>query len=211
MRKVILVSAFTLGVIVLVVGSYYVFSRQQDISSPLPVEEWKRQDQEEKIPSLTLKDYSDDSGFAFRYPDDLTVSRKDVTDNTLYAYIQITSEGHPGSILVRVYDDKNPSLDSWIASNKKLADYVASVKDITLADIAARQIKTNDSVVTAALDQGVLFAIEVFPQNEKAYWLAAYNSIVETFAFASAQSSSGSNQGGPTSDDVIFEGEEVVE
>lgn len=205
------------GIVVFIIcgsGVFFFLGSQKKFFSPLPGQQ-KQQSQENKIPSTTLKEYIDSSGLQFSYPEDINLFRKEDTDDTTYAHIQITSKGLAGSILVKAYDDKSSSLDSLIKENKKLADFQGSAKDMSLAGIAARQITTNDSVVTAALDTGVAFMIEVFPQSDKAYWLSAYNTIVKTFSFSSQTQDSPVDAAGSTAagagEDVIFEGEEIVE
>ena len=73
------------------------------------------------------------------------------------------------------------------------------------------EIKTADRLMLGAIDQGVLFTIEM-PLIEEDFWIKVYNKVVSEFTFNSPDSQSTSAGGiSSSSDEVIFEGEEVVE
>lgn len=208
LSKQVLVAGAILVVISIAAGLFF-FTRlgsQKENVSPIPDKE-NRSIQ----PSESLLEYADESGFSFSYPDNISLARQEVDDNAVYAQLALTSPDASGSILIRVADSTDASLASWMSDNKKLMPFLAAQKDVTLAGMKALQIKTNDSVITAALDQGVLFTIEVFPKKNEAYWLPSYAAIVESFAFASPPSTSASGQGAGGDGEVIFESEEIIE
>lgn len=162
----------------------------------------------EKEPSKTLKEYSDDAGFSFQYPEDVLISKKDVTnDVTAYADLDISSSQAKGRISLKVLDTKLKAVDEWFLENKLIA-----AKEIKIGEISGRQANMNNKTTAAALDQGVLFVIEVDSQNQK-YWQNVYATILSSFNFVSqqapsAQSSDSSSDS--SSDDIVLE-EETVE
>ncbi len=161
----------------------------------------------EKIPSATTKTYSDESGFTFVYPNDVVVSKKENTDSATYANIEITSNVAPGTITLRVEDTKVKSVEEWTAKN--ISATQSASKDIKLGNLSAREITSNNKIVSLALDQGILFRLEVIPDKEKSYWMSVYNTILSSFSFAMPQAAApASNSGG--GDDVSVE-EDVVE
>lgn len=143
------------------------------------------------LPSKNLKEYSDDSGFSFSYPQDLTVDNKKGSDSATYTDLTMTSPKIPGQIAFKITDTKIKSLEDWSGG-----------KEITLAGIPAREVKTLDGLSTAALDQEILFTIKVSPEKEEDFWLSAYQTLISSFSFEGSSETGG---------EVIFEGEEILE
>lgn len=205
MRKPLVLALVGVGLVALVIGGVKVLTNKKQLATPSTSQTIQT------LPSKTLTEYTDSSGISLNYPDDLIISASKDLDDTTYAQIQITSAAYPGSIMIRAADDKAKTLVSWISQNSKLAS-VESSQDIKLAGLLAKKLVTNDSIVTAALDSGVIFTVEVFGQKNQAYWVDAYNTIIGSFTIvvpeAPAAPSTNSTSG---DDDVIFEGEEIIE
>lgn len=201
--------------VVLVVGGLtgggIVLLQKRETKSPLPE---KQAVETKKLPSTSLKEYADPSGFTLSYPDDLSVAANE-TDESTYADVAFTSEEVDGTVTVHITDSKLKSLDTWFAGENFPND--AMVKEVTLGEMKAREVREDSGVTLAALDQGVLFTINTSFQDEKDFWQSAYDKVVSTFSFAQPEggqsaASSGSFSGSSgSSSDVIFEGEEVVE
>lgn len=159
-------------------------------------------------PSETLKEYQDPSGFSFNYPDNLSITKNDITDNNTYADLQLFSKDVNGSLILKITDSKFTTLDEWLKSNKEAT--VGEPKEVKLGSLKAFEIKTSDRLLVAALDQKILFTIEI-PLVEEDFWMKVYNKILTGFTFELPDNTTASANTNVTSDDVIFEGEEVVE
>ena len=159
-----------------------------------------------KVPSKSLNEYTDGSGFSFSYPDNVMVQKKEAAAS-VYADLQLVSSNIPGSITFKVADPKLATSSAWVRKNDKLE---SSKKEITVAGIAGYELKAEKGLLTGFIDQGILFTIEVDFQNEKDFWQDIYGTFVETFAFTQAEKESdGSGLG--LEGDVTFEDEEIVE
>lgn len=164
--------------------------------------------------SFKTKEYIDPSGFKFNYPETLTVSPKNINDDITYSDLKITSNKLSGEISIKATASKLQSISDWLKENKFHANN-AIIKDIKLADLQAKAVKKDNKIFIVALDQyQTLFIIEVNSKGDEKFWSDANDAIVSTFAFVNPNvnndSSSTSTSDG-SSDDIIFEGEEVVE
>ncbi len=158
-------------------------------------------------PSQTFKEYSDPSGFSFSYPDNLSLENKEIEDDSVYADIQLFSTGVSGSLNLKISDSKLKSIEEWVKSNS----FGETPKEVKLGSLKAFELRLKDRLLLGALDQGVLFTIEM-PLVEENFWMEVYEKILADFSFtAPGQESTASQGGSSSSNDVIFEGEEVVE
>lgn len=162
--------------------------------------------QQKKVatPSDTFKEYSDPTGFSFNYPDNISIQSSEVIDASTYASLQLFSKDVNGSLNLVITDSKFSSLDSWVSLFKNATK--EPPKELKLGNLRAVQIKTGDRLYLGALDQGVLFTVEV-PLIEEAFWMKVYDKVLTDFSFTSPQAS----QTADSSGSVAFEGEEVVE
>lgn len=159
----------------------------------------------ETVPSETLKQYSDPSGFTLSYPDNLSLVKNDSADANTYADIQLTSKEVNGSLNLKISDSKFSTIDEWLKLNKITS--AETPKEVKLGNLKGLEVKTNDRLLLGALDNGVFFNIEV-PLVEKDFWMKVYNKVLTTFSFASPEAANSTNA---SAADVSFEGEEVVE
>ncbi len=151
-------------------------------------------------PSETLKEYTDPSGFTLSYPDNLSLTKGDITDESTYADIQLTSKEVNGSLNLKISDSKFLTLDDWLKLSK------GTSKEVKLGSLKGIEVITQDRLLLGALDKGVFFNIEM-PLVEKDFWMKVYNKVLGNFSFVSAQTVSADT----SSSDVTFEGEEMVE
>lgn len=158
----------------------------------------------EVAPSETLTEYADPNGFKISYPDNLSIDKKDIPDQSTYADIQISSKDVSGNLTLKIEDSKFKTLDEWVSANTKSAD----VKETKLGDLKAEEVKLPDRVLLGAMDQGILFTVEM-PLVEEKFWSRVYSKVLASFSFVAPEAASAGNTA--PSDDVSFEGEEVVE
>lgn len=194
------------GVIILVfIGAGLFFLRPYFFSSPnsnligLP---------KGKIePSTTFIEYVDPVGFSFSYPDNLSIEKLTTEDPSTYTDLQLYSKDVNGSLNIKIVDSKLKSLDEWVKQEKA----TASSKEVKLGNLDAKEATTSDRLMLGALDQGVLFTVDM-PLLEQDFWGLVYQKVISGFTFVSPetiiQDGVSANSGG---DEVIFEGEEVVE
>jgi len=166
-------------------AAFYIFKPQKTISpiSSNPQEN-KTIVASEKQPSKTLKEYIDDSGFSFKYPDDVLVTKKEANDSTIYANLELTSN-HVGSIAIKIADSKLKSIDDWFKESKLAS--TTNKKEIKIGEIPGSEMQVDNKLLAVVLDQDILFTIEVNSQNQK-YWFNVYDTILSSFNFASRQS-----------------------
>lgn len=193
-KKIVLI----LGLAVLIVGILVLFLNRPKtpLSSPLINQSKKA------VPSETLIEYSDPSGFTFSYPDNLSITKKEVDEST-YADLQLFSNEVNGSLSLKISDSKFKSIDDWVKSNTT----EETPKEVKLGNLKALELRLKDRLLMAALDQGIEFTIEM-PLLEEDFWMKVYNKVLASFSFVAPQTSSSDTT---SLDDVIFEGEEVVE
>lgn len=191
-KKTIITLCFIIGAVILAIL----------ISNPLTTQKVSY----EVIPSETVKEYSDPSGFTFNYPDNLSLDNNEVADDSTYADIQLSSKDVNGSLSLKITDSKYATLDEWLRLNKGA---VKTTKEVKLGDLKAFEAKTNDRLFLGALDKGIFFAIEM-PLVEENFWTKVYDQILADFSFTAPEIATAQAEADTSSDDVIFEGEEVV-
>lgn len=203
MKKIVLP---ILVVLILVVGiSFYLLkpkSNKIGLEAPTVAKEI--------TPSETSIEYTDPAGFTFSYPDNLSITNNNSGENAdpdAYADLQIFSRAKSGSLSLKIADTSLKTTEEWLKEMNISESNVPTSKK--LGDLDAIEVKTSDRIMLAALDQGILFTVEM-PLIEQQFWNPVYDKALTTFTFAQpevvvAQGSTGSEG------EVIFEGEEVVE
>jgi len=173
----------------------------------------------EELPSPTptpqvLLSYKNDSGFAFEYPDIVTLS-EDEKDTESYAHVIFTSEESEGTLSFQVSDTKSKTAQDWLKQNNLLKNK-KDISDIPFGDIQAARIATPGGILAVAVDQGALFVIKTEGVDDTDFWKNIFDTIMSSFAFTepatpTSKHAPASSSGGSTSSDIIFEGEEIVE
>ena len=152
--------------------------------------------------SSTFINYEDPAGFEFEYPDNLSIAKNETTDSD-YADITLSSKDVSGSLNLKITDSKFKTLGEWLKLNKAAAK--EAPKEVKLGNLKAMEVKTADRLYLGALDQGVLFTIEM-PLIEEDFWMKVYEKVISGFSFTSPETVA--TEAGS---EVIFEGEDVVE
>ena len=148
--------------------------------------------------SVQLKTYTNPSGFSFQYPKSLLLTEKTVTDQSIYAWVELTDPQKKGVVSVKLESSDLTKIDDWVG--------VGKMKKVKLADLEGRVFMGENKIVTVALDQGgVLITITTDSL------LPAYQKIISSFIFVEqpAQTTTGTSGGGE--EDIVFEGEEIIE
>ncbi len=163
-------------------------------------------------PTLKLNEYQDPSGFKFSHPESLKLQNKQTSDQKIYSLLELTSSKKQGKIEIRVEDSQLTKIDDWFTNNK-MATKPANIKKIKLADIEGKQFTQKDKLLTLALDQGALFTFTVTLGNEEKYWLDINDQILKSFQFILPDNTENNAPatGESSEEDVIFEGEEIIE
>ena len=205
------------GAVCLVVGLVAFFilnpkgSTKQALSEP--------ETQKEVVPSKTYIDYEDPAGFSFSYPDNISLANRiaenddSTADPDAYADLQLFSKDKSGSINLRIEDTKLKTIDDWKKGNQIPAEITPTEKK--LGSLTAEEFRTKDRVMLVSIDQGILFTVDM-PIIEEVFWNEVYEKVISGFSFGApetevAQAGSGGSAAAPAGDEVIFEGEEVVE
>lgn len=193
MEKVVLILTLAVG---LVIAIFVLNPSKQGASlvNPLTLQTPKK-----IFPSDTFLEYRDPSGFSFSYPDNLSIAKNEASADE-YADLLLSSKDVSGSLTLRIADSKLTSLEQWSKLN------TGTSQEVKLGNLKALEIQTSDRLLLGALDQGILFTIEV-PKLEEEFWMKVYNKILTNFSFIVPEAA----QGSTSSDDISFEGEEVVE
>ncbi|MBI3619609.1 hypothetical protein HY214_00450 [Candidatus Roizmanbacteria bacterium] len=157
--------------------------------------------------SASVKEFTDPSGFSFQYPDNLELEKKEAANEDVYAKMVIGSSDFLGSITVDVETSKYKSLDDWLQKNNLKP---VKPEKLKLGGADAVQTTLDGKLVTAAIDQGVIFLLTTDYQSNKSVWLDATNKIISSFTFT-APAAAGDNASVGGGDSVVDEGEETVE
>lgn len=192
-------SLIAVGIAVIIVAGAFLIVRKDD-SSSVPQPQIKTA--EEKVPSKTTKTYTEEAGFSFNYPDDLTVAKKESTNSAVYSSLEIISKEVAGSMTFLIEDTKFKSVDELIKKN-------IATKEAMLGSLKAIETTYGNKTTLLAVDQGILFRADLDRATNKSYWDSIYQTFLSGFSFANTQSSSVSEDsyGG---EEVVLE-EDVIE
>ncbi len=159
----------------------------------------KNQSAPTKIPSLPaqLKTYTNPAGFSFQYPKSLLLTEKKINDQSIYAWVELTPPQKKGIVSIKLESSDLAKIDDWVGAGK--------IKKVKLADLEAREFTDGNQTITLALDQGgVLISITTD------LLLPAYQQIVSSFIFTQPPQPTINTTGGG-GEEIIFEGEEVIQ
>ncbi|VVA44406.1 conserved hypothetical protein [Candidatus Roizmanbacteria bacterium] len=146
--------------------------------------------------TIKLKTYTNPSGFSFQYPKSLLLTEKKVTDQSIYAWVELTDPQKKGVIIIKLESSDLTKIDDRVTARK--------IKKIKLADLDGREFIDGNLITTLALDQGgVLITITTDSL------LPTYQQIVSSFIFTQPTQAVSNTTG--DEGDIVFEGEEVVE
>ncbi len=163
-------------------------------------------------PSETQIEYTDPSGFSFNYPDNLSLTNAnagETVDPDAYANLQLFSKDKSGSLIIKITDTKLKTREDWLKENGIPETNIPKEKQ--LGNLKAWEVKTGDRLMLASIDQGVLFTVES-PLIEQEFWGKVYDKVLEGFVFNTPETTSLAQETtiAPV-DEIVFEGEEVIE
>ena len=190
-----------LVIVLSVAGLGYFFAAPKDQPIPLSPEAAKA-----AKPSETFIEYTDPAGFRFNYPDNLSIEKNEEMDSSTYADLQLFSKDVSGSLAIRITDTKLKNINDWV---KEASSSNAPVEK-SLGNLKAMEVKTGDRLMLGAIDQGVLFSIEV-PLLEQDFWMKVYDRVLSDFSFVAPETAATGAVSTASEDEVVFESEEVVE
>lgn len=201
-----------LGVLIVLVLTIVIVQNKSYKPSPsVKINSLSTSQAPESATSQTTQEYSDPAGFKFNYPDTVTISPKDSTDANVYSSLTVTSSKNQGKMTIEAVSSDLTALDSLVKSK-------ATVTDVKLADLDAKQYAEKGNIVTLALDKGVLFTLTVSSGGNVTFWNDVNNKIISSFAFAVPENtqvqpdtSSATTSDTSADSDVSFEGEETIE
>lgn len=164
-----------------------------------------------KLPSLPKKevadkDYADPSGYSISYPGDLVVSDSTPESEIYYSVVDLTNPSSKEKLTIAVVDTKYKKVSDWFLAESKTKTDSELTGATSLAGIAANQYRFGKSLFVVAIDQGILYTLES-PNTED--WQGISEKVANSFSFAGKSTTT--TQKSTTSDDVIYEAEEVVE
>lgn len=188
-KVIILVSVC---VLLLAAGGGYliVSSKNKSSSSSVSVSE-SSTTQETAVADL---DYSDASGFSFKYPKSLRVDDITPSDDSYYSKVSLTKSG--GKLTVTVKDETAKTVDEFLSSDDYYKNAVLSGAT-TLAGIPAKEYSLDAKKITIALKDGILYLVE--GGKDGGFWEDTQGIVVSTFSF------------GLKGSDTTYEAEEIVE
>lgn len=155
------------------------------------------------------KTYQDAAGLSFQYPGDLVVTDDTPDDGRHYTLLTAKRGSEQMKIIAR--DTEFTTVDKWLTSDREAPKNPTMAGPITIAEVEGRQYTSNGKRYSAAIKDGILY--EITSINDDGLWDATHQRILETLAFVTpkpASSASGSQSSG-SSDEIIYETEEVVE
>lgn len=166
-------------------------------------------DEKEKISlAETTKEFTDAVGFKFSYPENLTLAKND--NEKAYSSLTITSEDFDGNTSVLALDATTKTIDEYVKQLKE----ALNIKKVEVAGMDARQFTENNKLITAGIDNGVLFTFTTDITSHKGVWEKVHEKIVSSFTFVPpevSKSESTTSTSSGSEEEILFEGEETIE
>jgi len=149
------------------------------------------------LSTTQLRTYTNLSGFSFQYPKSLLLTEKKINDQSIYAWVELTDPQKKGSVSIKLEISDLAKIDDWVGAGK--------MKKVKLADLEGREFTAGNQTTTLALDQGgVLISITTDLS------LPVHQQIVSSFIFTQPPQTT-TDTSGNGGEDIIFEGEEVIQ
>lgn len=146
-------------------------------------------------------------GFSMQHPASITI--EDITPEEGLFYTLLSLNREDEMMTVAFKKTEYESVVEMLEKDPEAPQETSLIGATSLDGIPANQysylFKGRDTLLSAAIDEGVLFLFEG-PKDE-GFWEETQNIVVSTFAFDKNQPSSTSGSGQP----VIYEAEEVIE
>lgn len=145
-------------------------------------------------------EYSDESGFSFKYPKSLRVEDITPSDDSYYSKVSLIKGGEKLTITVR--DEAEKTIDAILLSDDYYKD-ASLVGATTLAGISAKEYSMGDKLITIALKDGIVYLIE--GNKDAGFWEDTQGVVISTFTFGLRESD------GPSDENTTYESEVIVE
>ena len=183
--------------------------------TPQSSKEVKNTEREKFGLSKKTKTFIDPSGFKFSYPENLNMETKENKEEDVYSELTIMSEEINGGVEITAAETGDKTIEEWLLGNKLKIDSKKITKT-KLGDLSASRFENGNKLYTLALDDGILFSVITDREDNKELWKLVHNEIEKSFVFSAPEAAPDSLDGSPsteegTSDEIIFEGEEVIE
>jgi len=164
---------------------------------------------EESAPPPTNKEYLDESGFKITYPNNLVMTKTDIIDENIYSELELTSEEKTGKIEIKIEASDIADIEDWLTINKIKPEKKDQIK---LSDIEATQFIIDNKIETIAFDQGIEISIVTDLKENKEYWTKINQQIISSFSFVDPKTvENPTSTNDNSNNDVVFEGEEIIE
>ena len=159
--------------------------------------------------STKTKNFSDPSGFKFEYPENLTPETIDKKDPDYYSSILLKDKSKTGKMTINLTSTKYTTVEEWAKNNKEIAN---NSIDTMLADLEAKKISSSGKLMIVAVDVETLISLTAdFPNEETEYWNSTVKTVADSFEFEQPAVQNVTSQSESSTDDVVFEGEEIIE
>lgn len=174
-KRTLIVLAAVLTVLVGAGAGVFIFSQKKAATDANPQTNLPNLFQVALKSSGSTLSYQDESGYSFDYPD--SVSIKDVTpaDDNYYSSLELKKGTDVLTIKITV-GNTNPY------KTDKTASLIGSAP---MDGITANQYKVGGRLVSIAIDQGVLYAVD--GPADAAFWEETQNKILSTFKFGTGE------------------------
>lgn len=159
-------------------GGYYFWQAKTKVVSPL----FQQASSSATPIQEELITWEDPSEFSFVYPKGLKLNPHD-EDKINYAHIELTSDAHPGRIILWAKDTSETSIDNWAKKND-----AGGAIDTTLEDEKAKKILMTDpsqKIVISALHGGYLYQVE--GEVEDDYWKKVFGDVLTSYKFSTVK------------------------
>ena len=205
-KILILITLIAIGCV-----GYYAFAASKksgELQTPISEKSVKPTKNPDKL-SIKMKEFIDPSGFKFSYPADLKIETLDKKDPAYYSSLKLYLPGSINNLTIDVTSTKYKSLVEWVANNKEIS---GNSKNIKLAGLEAKEINSNNKKITVAVDIETLITVtSSYTKENEADWNKVNDIVVSTFAFEQPEEPVMNDETESTEEDVVFEGEEVIE
>ncbi len=201
-----------LAVVALLGVGGYVYLKKKDIFKPVESQKLKQSLGE-------VKKYNDESGFSFNYFSKFSVEDATPANSAVYySLLEVGSKSYPeGKVTIGVKDTKYESIEDWLKKDPEAPKNTSLVGATSLSGFPAKQysyeVSSQKYAKIAAIDKGILYEITYLADLPVFEELAG--NITSSFTvLGESQNSSGSasqSSSATSSDDAVYETEEVVE
>lgn len=128
---------------------------------------------------LNFKTWKDQAQFSFDYPENITLNPHE-EDKENYAHVELTSDSHPGRIIIWVKDTNAADIESWAKSEK-----AQNILDSTIGGLPAKKILIGEQtkkVTLSTINYGYLYQVES-ELIDFDFWNNIFDKITSSFSF----------------------------